>query len=487
MASRSNVQRSKHNYGILANVSTTELESIRVGIKRKTFTGTQSSAPIERGLGDPKSIISLVHFGKDNKRISRSIFDREGIVVNKEEEQPVARKKIEHSKSRSYSRSDSRSPYSRQHSRSRSRSRSRRSVDRLVNKRRSVDRSRRRDRSSERKYSSRSSDRERSRDRRRSTDRGRSPNKYERRRSHSRDRDSHRERKKSITPLRPGEYRPNHPDLLKRRSREREGYKSRRSKSLSADVPSTSRKRSSSSPRRKSRSPQRSSKRRRSSRSPERYERKSRSSSPKHYGSAQYDRYSRRKSRSPRPNDFSPRARKRYSRSPEYDRDRRYRDRRRTRSRSPKTKDMSQFREPGLDFGYYEGIATPDLWLHPHPGMIRGYIPRFYPPFYPRGIPPHSTQVMFPPRYPIVPNIIRGKLPIYNNRQKPKIIPATESDPSVSVVTSNISQDETEGRCVIEEINHGDVKEVHKSNDVESDQHNGNESENKSTSELKTD
>lgn len=50
-------------------------------------------------------------------------------------------------------------------------------------------------------------------------------------------------------------------------------------------------------------------------------------------------------------------------------------------------------------------------------------MPRFYPPaFYPRGIRPVGP-VIYPPRFPFIPPMIRQRLPVYNNRQKLKIMP----------------------------------------------------------------
>ncbi|XP_056641874.1 serine/arginine repetitive matrix protein 1-like isoform X1 [Diorhabda sublineata] len=493
MASFSGSERSRHTYGVLANVSLVELESIRVGIKRRNINSNQPPGPVERSIDDPKYLVPLVHSKKDHAPKYKSIFDREDIVVNKEErlvlidanmfDAPQNNRSDSKTRSNSTIRSKSRDrtstdrsrrPKSRspeRNRRSRSPERNRRSIDR---RRRSPDKNRStdRDRSPDRKRRSahrsrspdrdrRSTDRGRSADRkRRSGDRSRSPDRdrsycsadrnrdwrsrerdtrektrrYSRERDpiyekhsvsrRSRSRERYRERYRSLTPLKPGEYRRNHPDLRKRsRSREKYRYDGNR-RSGSRTRPSTSKKRSL--------SPRRS-----SSRSPKRR---------KHS-----DYYEKRRSRSPQPSGS--RDRKYYSRSPDYERDKRYKLERGGRSRSPGRKDGVPYRDPAMDFGYYEGVG--DYWMHP--GLIRPppyQVQRFYPPaFYPRIV--TGGPVLYPPRHPMMQPIIRQKLPVYNSRSKPVV--AQTMDKVTTVDKGDGSKEE--GKCTIEEVKNNETED----------------------------
>ncbi|XP_050299619.1 serine/arginine-rich splicing factor 4-like [Anthonomus grandis grandis] len=207
---------------LLTKVDKSELTKIRVAIKRANMIGPCSNTnTLDRTIDDPLKICALVHVRKGLPP-RMPIFSK-GIKVNQDfcEDRQVftSRKSRSRSRSRSYRR--------RSRSRSRGRSSSRR--------RRSRSKYRSRDRSRSYEY-------KRKKYRSLSRSRSRSPSKHKKNcimyRSPERSR-SKSDRKRSITPLRPGEYRPGHPDLALR-------SKIRRSRSRSRsprrdNMPSTSR------------------------------------------------------------------------------------------------------------------------------------------------------------------------------------------------------------------------------------------------------
>ncbi|CAH1176454.1 unnamed protein product [Phaedon cochleariae] len=353
----------------------------------------------------------------------------------------------------------------------------------------------------ERRDNRRSEDRpttRKSRSRDRSRDREKSNERYNSKKYDSRQRDDFVSRKRSPTPLRPGEYRPGHPDLKTRsRSRGRNDKirsVSRRSRSPSRDRQQPSSSRRSRSPRYEKPSARRTSRSPRRSRSPAGYSGKKTSGdkrwsrSPVRHGERKKSRsphsspskHARRSSRSPgRPHHHgryrppadprSTRSRsphppvvtfnrqgavsgRRRSRSPEYERDRR-RQGRRSRSRSPAR------RADGYDYGFYEGIPGAEFWI---PGTIRPSfpaVPRFYPPaFYPRGFPP-GTPIILPPRYPMMYPPIRHR-PVYNRTRFAR--PATEtaiSGVGENAVTS-VASVASAGEVIVQEVVEGEKTEV---------------------------
>ncbi|KAG5888328.1 hypothetical protein JTB14_014559 [Gonioctena quinquepunctata] len=430
-------------------------------------------------LSDHEAVLSTLSFpGKDGEHRRKSIFDREDIVVNQEERLVLADANfldpVEPHSSRHYHQSKSpRSPVSH---RNRSRSNSKKRRSRSNSPRRSI--------------SPGSTDRRRSPGKRRSLERGdQSGSRVGVRRSREKSFDKYRDknyekerggssyRKKSISPLRPGEYRPSHPSL-RQRSRSRDGNEknrySRRSRSLSRDTykPSSSTRRSVSPQHKKqpvrrsshSRSPTRKpslspSRRQRRSRSPGPYhsekgrgrskERK-RSPSPPRQGYRRRSRspHARRSSRSPpsrqeryRPPpdtrsrysksphppvvSFSPprtRTHRPRSRSPDHERDRRYRETRRgqrhSRSRSPRRRSRS--RSP-RHREMYNGPPPEFGYYEGIPGAEFWYPGPLQPGFpgMPRFYPPAYYPRGIPPRTPI---ILPPRYPMMFPPVRPRII-----------------------------------------------------------------
>ncbi|KAJ8946558.1 hypothetical protein NQ314_008872 [Rhamnusium bicolor] len=279
--------RSRPPPGFLTRVPISELKSIRVAVRRGNITTSNSSpGPIERIIDDPKQIVALVHIKKvsfeinltifevilpfsGDARNSRGIFDRDDVLVNQEDRFVLAdanKEKHKSRKSKSYSRSKSKSPrkdrsasssYRRSKSSSRSRSGGRRSLDKGKGRRQIVNTERRK--SLDRENDRRNLDIDkRSLERRRSLDKGSGRNlDREKERSVDRDRDKRlsksrpysrereqdeRYRRRSMTPLRPGEYRPSHAEVRRRsRSRDREHPHEYRSRSQRSRSPSRER------------------------------------------------------------------------------------------------------------------------------------------------------------------------------------------------------------------------------------------------------
>ncbi|XP_063904547.1 serine/arginine repetitive matrix protein 1-like isoform X1 [Zophobas morio] len=396
--SNSNTSRSGDTQmGALLKLDKAELKSIKVAIMRRNVIEPNASGPFLRSLEDPSQLI--VHYRPDEG--TRPIFEREDIVVNKEnqEERMVLTSSQGNDKTLAHrvtSRSSSRS------TRSSSRGPQKEDKKKLSPEAHtSRDRSKEEYRSGE-YYSSRS------------------------RRSNS---NSRKAVYKSNTPPRSS------------------GYQSRRSKSP---------RRSPEAHKRRERSPRSTHERRRT---PPRYYTKQRHSrSPSGYKRAPPERrttrsppkvpeksVSRRRSRTPPPRrssrgrsrSYSPHHRSRYSRSPYRREDRRERSRRSRsrRSRSPRRRydeDRHERREeyepPRIPNPYFEGA---EFWIPPmlqHRFLPRQMIPPgpFPYPFRP-GIPP-----MVPPRMPFRPRIV------YNSRPpRPRSTPSTSAAiESTSVVTT---------------------------------------------------
>ncbi|CAG9773694.1 unnamed protein product [Ceutorhynchus assimilis] len=225
---------------LLSKVDRRHLQRLRVAIKRSGLGPEGPGLPLEREIEDYKQISLLVHVRRGPGPQPRVPIFSGNIKVNQDlcEDRTV----FTHDRNKRRSRSRSRSRSYNDNRRSRSKDRYRR---------RSKERARDRSRSRSRRKS-KSSDRSK-----RYRDRDYSPEKSRRSRSRSRSRRSRTKRptqhkERSLTPLRPGEYRPGHPDLALRKrkklSRSRSRSRSRsttrsRSRSRSPKY-STSRERS---------------------------------------------------------------------------------------------------------------------------------------------------------------------------------------------------------------------------------------------------
>ncbi|ENN73959.1 hypothetical protein YQE_09461, partial [Dendroctonus ponderosae] len=184
---------------------------LTIMIKKRGVIAAARSLPLQRDIDDPAKICAYVHIRKEGNEDPPSvpIFGKD-IKVNQNfgDNQPgpsgESRASVEKSRSRSKHRDNRYRSRTKERSLSRGRSRSR-EKPRRTNRSKSSSRHRSGGRRS--RYRSNSPRR-----RHVSTRRSRS---Y----SSSRHRSANERRKRSVTPLRPGEYRPGHPDLRKRKSR----------------------------------------------------------------------------------------------------------------------------------------------------------------------------------------------------------------------------------------------------------------------------
>ncbi|XP_060521747.1 serine/arginine repetitive matrix protein 2-like [Cylas formicarius] len=407
-----------------------ELSNLRVQVKRGNVNATGPQLPLERSIDDPAKICAYVHYRKDANKIPKLPIFGPGIKVNQkfEENRQVFTRSDVARQSRSRSRSRSASP---KFKRNKSRKAKSRSGSRSRTKQR-ISKSRSRSLSHE-SYCPLSHESD-------------CPM-YESLSKEGPSREYSKYRKsKSPTPLRPGEYRPGHPDLAKRYNKKRspspshkDYERNRYQKSVSPSRPGPSSRRSHSpgssnrysSPRRSGgtlKNSKRSPSPRRRSRSPVKYNKRERSRSrSSRYRSRSHSRYNKKRSRSPYRN-----------------RDRKYYNR----SRSPRRKSRSPgLRDHGVaEYGYYDG----EYWM---PGPVRpGFpVPAFYHPgFYPRGVIPGP---MLMPRVPIRPPFApyphqRYQMPVYNRTRGNR--PMT----STATITSDSKQptSEVSSETVIQEI-----------------------------------
>uniref|UniRef100_A0AAR5PXN4 Female-specific protein transformer n=1 Tax=Dendroctonus ponderosae TaxID=77166 RepID=A0AAR5PXN4_DENPD len=354
---------------------------LTIMIKKRGVIAAARSLPLQRDIDDPAKICAYVHIRKEGNEDPPSvpIFGKD-IKVNQNfgDNQPgpsgESRASVEKSRSRSKHRDNRYRSRTKERSLSRGRSRSR-EKPRRTNRSKSSSRHRSGGRRS--RYRSNSPRR-----RHVSTRRSRS---Y----SSSRHRSANERRKRSVTPLRPGEYRPGHPDLRKRKSR-------------------------------KSRS--------RSSRSPRTTRKNSRSKSPRNA----HRRKSRTRSRSPRYSFRNVKG------SPES-----Y-----SRGRSPHSKSSRQFRSqaeapfmpmPGMEYGFYDGYAQFHA-MQPY----RSRVPMV--PMYP----PHMMMPRMPLMPSAMP--FRQRWPVYNSGAAglKKTIPSTDTtkkqDPKGAIEQVSDQQDISSSR-----------------------------------------
>nr|XP_023023116.1 serine/arginine repetitive matrix protein 2-like [Leptinotarsa decemlineata] len=241
MMSKNSNTRSRETEGVpcLKRTLIGKQNKIHVVIRRRNISSPGPPGQLERSIDDPKLISPLVHLWQDWQHTRRSIFDRKGIVVNQPEHLDQERSRPTRSKTPSRSKS----PASYRSRKSSARNKSNSPRERSNSSRERSNSPRTRNNSPNEKGKERSPYRRKSLDRRRSSERNRrsksldmrkSVENYRERRSGSRERttgsagkkkEKYSEhkcfRKKSISPLRPGEYIPFHPDLKKRnRSRE---------------------------------------------------------------------------------------------------------------------------------------------------------------------------------------------------------------------------------------------------------------------------
>ncbi|KAF7278667.1 hypothetical protein GWI33_008117 [Rhynchophorus ferrugineus] len=405
MSSNENIRNSSAidflKRSVLQKLDHLELKLFKITIRRTKVSEPISDAPIERAIDDPANICSLVH--KKQGYRTKPLFGS-AIVVNQEFLDDVFHgddvstiSKI-HNESKSPVRSRERS---RGRSRERSRERTYRSETR--SRSRSVDYNRRhRSKSTQRKiveredkrkhlpgcplYSGSPSDK----------------------------------RHRSVSPLKPGEYRRNHPVKTLRYKRSRSRSRHSRTES-EKNIPSHSRDRSSG----KSR------KSRARSQSILRYDEKDRRT--------RSERYLKRKSRS-KSRDYRSRSPRYRSRSPKYrSRSPHYKSRRdsrspRRRSRSPHYKRVDEVPEE-IVMDYYEGN-----WMGGRMApMPNGYpMQRFYPPtFYPRGMMPMPMMPpgpMMVPRMPMMRPYGPYRQPMMGNYNRYK---APKQNTSTSTITSD--------------------------------------------------
>ncbi|XP_066140092.1 uncharacterized protein [Euwallacea fornicatus] len=259
---------------ILSKIDISVLKRYKLSVTRiasgsAPFPLNRTEHLLDRTIDDPSKICAYVHLRKSyppqvpifgpNIKVNQEFTGDRTVVRSR-------RKKSQSQRQRNRSRSQSHRSERRSHRRSGDRSKSRNRERRSESKARSRRRSR--SRSTSRKYRSRSRERRRSRDKHKSPGSSRHS-----RKSRSRSRSAGPSRRRSISPLKPGEYRPGHPDLAlsveerrHRRSRTRsqsprgstDRYKSTRSKDRRSSERSRS-KRSSRSPHKRHREHSRSS------------------------------------------------------------------------------------------------------------------------------------------------------------------------------------------------------------------------------------
>lgn len=56
------------SYNLLRNVSLTDLQTLRVAIRRRNITTSSPPGPLIRDIDDPRDVIPCVHYNKGKKK-----------------------------------------------------------------------------------------------------------------------------------------------------------------------------------------------------------------------------------------------------------------------------------------------------------------------------------------------------------------------------------------------------------------------------------